>query len=839
MTDQLDDRAPLADPGFVLRFQDNREPAVPAGKFRISATQTVTDLDTGTYLDPVHEDFEVRAPQFALDPDLVHAVNPAPHAAADFTTTLAHVTLTDPLLPWKRHLAETDRAEPTAPWLALLLFAQGELPDDPGADAATTTMTARQLLTDAPGIRRPGIGEQQIEGDPEAPCATIDIPGDIFQIVVPRTDELRHLLHVRDVRPDPGLRAEQLAEGEFAVVVASRLPDRTTETRYSAHLVSLEGCRSILADADDGTLTPQVRIRLAALHSWAFTSIPAPGGGFPGRVRNFLRDANDNKRDLLLRLPQAPLTPPPGVDPAAHTAAHARLASGHLPLPYRVETGEDTYAWYRGPFTAEPAQPLPPTPDEGWTSAAQLLAYEQAWGLFDTSRAAAWTLGRALALADADFSAMLTAWHAKARARAAAMAQRLAAPGLDAARPPTPADTAAETQAATGTEATPQTQAEAAADTGTDSGTEAKTEVEAGVELAAFAARQARALGHRPFGTLLEALVADGSAARVLRAATHPAGARNAPPPTPRRRGPVAGRRGQGRAARAANLLSDPPAALRTALADLLALEGAPIVAWLDRLRLLHDVPFADLVPDERMLPAESLRLFHVDAGWPTALAAGAAGIAITGDNDTDITHMAAPWAHGGNTDPPRAGVLIRSALVHECPGLLVRPYRGHEPTRTPIRVLRQDTLAPDVLLVLFADVPDEIELAEPPEGLSFGIDTAPGGIPVISLRRLDTPVAQQIPGQAFPTPTGPTGLDAYLRPDPSGSPTILDLRPTDPAGLLRALGARLTALGQPSAAAFGPAGLAVQLVNTPRRQLITRTAPAARPTSTTGRDTP
>lgn len=402
-----------------------------------------------------------------------------------------------------------------------------------------------------------------------------------------------------------------------------------------------------------------------------------------------------------------------------------------------METGEDTYAWYRGPFTAEPAQPLPPTPEGGWTSAAQLLAYEQAWGVFDTSRAAAWTLGRALALADAEFSAMLTAWHAKARARAAAMAQRLAAPGLDAAQPPTFADTAAEAQAATDTDTTTETEAGAEA------------------EPAAFAARQARALGHRPFGTMLEALVGDGSAARLLRAATHPAQARNTPPPTPRRRGAVPGRRGQGRAARAANLLADPPAAMRTALADLLALEGAPIVTWLDHLRLLHGVPFADLVPDERMLPPESLRLFHVDADWPTALAAGAAGIAITGDNDTDITHMAAPWAHGANTNPPRAGVLIRSALVHECPGLLVRPYRADEPTRTPIRVMRQDALASDVLLVLFADVPDEIELAEPPEGLSFGIDTAPGGTPVISLRAWTPPSPKRSPARRSPPPPG------------------------------------------------------------------------------------
>ncbi|MFI2188089.1 hypothetical protein [Streptomyces sioyaensis] len=806
MTDQLDPTAaPFTDPSFVLHFQDNREPAIPAGKFRIRATQSIDDLDTGDYLAPVEEVFEVRAPQFALDTEQVHAVNPAPGAVADFTTTLAHITLSNPLLPWMRRLTETGRAEPTAPWLALLLFAEGELPHDPEAAGLTVPMTAEELLTDADGIRHPSIAAEQIEGDATASCEIVDIPGDVFQTVVPRTGELRHLLHVRDVRPDTGLRAEQLAEGEYAVVVASRLPDRTTETRYAAHLVSLEGCESILDDADRGVLTSRVRVRLAALHSWSFTSVPAPGGGFQGRVRNFLFDEADQDRDLLLRLPESPPAPPPGADPAAYAAARERLASGRLPLGYRLETGEETYAWYRGPFTAEPAQELPDTPADGWTSAAQLMVYEQAWGVFDAGWAAAWTLGRALALADADFSATLSAWHAKARARAAAMAQRLTAAGLDATAPAN----------------------------GTASAADA----------AALAARQTRALGHRPFGRMLEDLVADGSAARVLRAATDPAEPRNAPPsPTPQRRVLVSGRRGAARAvaARTARLLADPPAAMRTALAAHLAEDGEPVMAWLDRLRLLHGVPFTALVPDERMLPTESLRLFYLDPGWLTALAAGAAGIAITGELDAELARIAAPWAREDDADPPRqAGVLIRSALVQECPGLLVRPYRGHGEAREPIPVLRQAELGPDVLLVLFADVPDEIELAEPPEGLSFGIDLARGDTRVIGLRRLDgDAVGQEFTGKAFPDLASvPQGLDVYLRLDPSGNPTILDLRPGEDSGLLRSLAARLADLEQPSAAAFGPAALAVQLVNAPRRQLITRTpAPAGQPTSTKGR---
>ncbi|MEU9337036.1 hypothetical protein AB0D49_28365 [Streptomyces sp. NPDC048290] len=778
MTDQHRAPAPATDPGFVLRFQDNREPAIDAGLYRITATQTLPGVDgnTGDYLKPVEETFEVRAPQFALADAQVHAVNPAPQSRSDHSTTLAHLTLTDPLLPWMRRPDEpgTMNDTPDEPWLALLLFAAGELPGDPESLGLTVTMTAAELLTDAPGIRHPHV--RHVEGDPTAPCRTIEIPGDVFATVVPRTDELRHLIHVRDVRTDTGLRGEQLAAGTYAVVLANRLPDREHESRYAAHLVALEGCRTILADADAGRLTADVRVRLAALHSWSFTSDPAPGGGFPGRVRHFLFDPDGTARDLLLHLPTPPAAPPPGTDPDAHTTARARLASGRVPLAYGLETGERSYAWYRGPLTAEPAQPLPTPPTSGWTSAAQLMTYEKAWGLFDAGWGAGWTLGRALALADADFAAMLTAWHLKARNRAAVLAQRLAAVGLDVAG----ADDAA-----------------------------------------------ARALTPRPFAALLADLAADGSAARLLRAGTHTAGTRHAPPPEPFSRTPTAGRRGAGRAARTAALLADPPTALRTALTAQLADTAAPISAWLRRLRLLHHLPFADLVPDERALPAESLRLFYVDPGWLTALLSGAAGIALTGENDAALARIAAPWARTDDEDPtPRAGLLIRSALVHECPGLLVRPYRGHGESRTPVAVLRQDTLGPETLLVLFAEVPDEIELAEPPEGLSFGIDTSLDGKRVIGLRRVDAPVARQIDGEEFPHPAGADGLDTYLRTDPAGRRAVLDLRPAAPDGLLHQLAARLTALGQQAATGFGPAGLAVQLVNAPRRQLITRSTP-------------
>ena len=42
---------------------------------------------------------------------------------------------------------------------------------------------------------------------------------------------------------------------------------------------------------------------------------------------------------------------------------------------------------------------------------------------------------------------------------------------------------------------------------------------------------------------------------------------------------------------------------------------------------LLYGVPFHYLVPDERMMPPESIRFFHVDPGWIATLIQGATSV--------------------------------------------------------------------------------------------------------------------------------------------------------------------------------------------------------------------
>src|SRR6476620_8800187 len=54
------------------------------------------------------------------------------------------------------------------------------------------------------------------------------------------------------------------------------------------------------------------------------------------------------------------------------------------------------------------------------------------------------------------------------------------------------------------------------------------------------------------------------------------------------------------------------------------------VSSWLNDLQALIGVPFSYLVPDSRMLPAESIRFFAVDPNWITALIDGALSIGAT-----------------------------------------------------------------------------------------------------------------------------------------------------------------------------------------------------------------
>src|SRR5262249_40203685 len=92
---------------------------------------------------------------------------------------------------------------------------------------------------------------------------------------------------------------------------------------------------------------------------------------------------------------------------------------------------------------------------------------------------------------------------------------------------------------------------------------------------------------------------------------------------------------------------------------------------WFRDLSLLRDVPFNYLVPDERMLPPESIRFFLLDPAWVDCLLDGAfsVGRVTSAAHAQDQAHEVSP---ASNPHARVSGFLLHSDVVSGWPGLLV-----------------------------------------------------------------------------------------------------------------------------------------------------------------------
>lgn len=173
------------------------------------------------------------------------------------------------------------------------------------------------------------------------------------------------------------------------------------------------------------------------------------------------------------------------------------------------------------------------------------------------------------------------------------------------------------------------------------------------------------------------------------------------------------------------------------------------VITWLARLKLLHGVPFNYLVPDEQMLPPESIRFFQLDPNWLDALLEGAFSLGSTtaGDHAHDkayidqahqdahqelkqIRHKALHQQADEGVRIEQAstisGFILRSTVVADWPGLEVDAYPPEADTNNPqqkLKIVRMERLSPHILLCLFDGLIHDVFIHEPTEGLHFGID--------------------------------------------------------------------------------------------------------------------
>jgi len=349
----------------VLTLQDSSKPPLQAGLHTVYAELVVESGETiprTPFRNQVP--FLVQAPRFSIDPGLIYSVYPSPGAAGAYSATLPHIVFTSKTLPWMRPGPGGDEKKP---WMALLVISDQEMKKN-GTISSKSIKEIEQLIDD------------HSESDNPNNVDILTLPIKFFNSIAPTSAELPYLAHIRQVDVSNKANPDVNPKGWFSVVVSKRLP--IAQDRYWVFVVSLEG-----------TPPPSGSpfVNLIILHKWLFNN---QGPTFEQLV--------DGLQTRSFRI-----TPTPGnVSTDTEVNANA-LHNGYLPVNHNWRNGKKMISWYRGPlvpvFTGYPAS-------HDYTDADKALRFDEKTGMFDISYAAAWQLGRLLALQDQGFFSEADKW---------------------------------------------------------------------------------------------------------------------------------------------------------------------------------------------------------------------------------------------------------------------------------------------------------------------------------------------------------------------------------------------------------------------------------------------
>lgn len=217
------------------------EPALTAGDYLFRTTQNLGAVDKDGTLDPTDLPVEalethvrVTSPRFVLPPDQALSTYPPAGTEGSYGARLPQVVIKRRTLPWERLV---DGAPAGTPWLALVVFAEGEaqvLTNVAVADCVTSGVT--------------------LAGDPDvAKGSCLSIRQSMVHTIMPTQLDVPLLVHGREV--DLGDTELMMGDddGFLAVVIANRLPvpvhaadGSEVPVKYHAALVNLEGQWSAL-----------------------------------------------------------------------------------------------------------------------------------------------------------------------------------------------------------------------------------------------------------------------------------------------------------------------------------------------------------------------------------------------------------------------------------------------------------------------------------------------------------------------------------------------------------------------------------------------------------------
>ncbi|KAG7294509.1 hypothetical protein NEMBOFW57_004584 [Staphylotrichum longicolle] len=544
----------------------------------------------------------------------------------------------------------------------------------------------------------------------------------------PDLSPFAYLSHVRNVNTRNIANAGLDDEGLYSVIHAHRSGplNLTSPKPIIVHLVSLEGVEENLKfPLDDDT-----RVAFVSLYSWTYLCLPPDEVNFVDSMRHIGFSIKDDK--CWLRTPDEVIdrvgasTRVNGPPTKVTERLVKRMKDGYCLQRYRLHTGEETMAFYRGPLT--PCY-MPPIKKDWWPYQSNFSTDYQILdpnlGIMDITYSAAWQLGRTLGIANQAFTAALV----RLRTTVQTTGRREAFKKVT----PQSINTKAETLKSISGSITAIAGFSATAAGEQTHPPEARHSTVNPLQPLTF---------QKPGGEFVSSKGAIGSFVRKnIAAATVGAGSAHAEP------------QGFAPMSLAADPAPQPDDELFIPFNEINVPKSADwqlVQSWILDNMFLKNIPAHYLLPDPSYLPPESIRFFYIDDNWMDAFVDGALSIGNHLDRADDVVRQAlkrnlnryfetnyvdqAGSELNYHPQIPCFGFFLRSAVVKAFPDLQIHaPWaKGDNVSGKREPTLRFETIDKDILLCLFDRMPgtahwdpaEQITLSQPPHQQCFSIGT-------------------------------------------------------------------------------------------------------------------
>jgi hypothetical protein len=438
-----------------MYLYDDITPPLLDNSYQLSVVTNVTFDGSGQSLPQNTGYFNIEGPRFSLAATEVAGVFPPRNGHGGFDEVIPQIVIKRRTLPWERALTSNPsligtpkrgpgdppppnpiaETQPTAfgpaPWVALLLFEEGEY-------KLSQNVPLQQAV--------PADVYLRLEAAAGITCDTVEVRSDLLAGVLPSLEELTLLAHVRQVNVDDRELNAGSSNGWFSVVMSNRLP--SPGKKYRACLVSLEE-RTDLVKADPppvarpimgGLGTSLARpVNLAEVRLGPAPSSPAVAASENVSGSFVIKDVGERHLSTSIGIVEAPvfghwLTTQQVVLLHSWTfecegigtfrdymqrlnvsmigtvedPGHPSVTdTSHIQIALQDRVGAPEQVWYRGPLVPFPLTRDPLT----YHSADQCRRATPETGAEDISYAAAFEVGRLVAAADERLAQELMRWR--------------------------------------------------------------------------------------------------------------------------------------------------------------------------------------------------------------------------------------------------------------------------------------------------------------------------------------------------------------------------------------------------------------------------------------------